>query len=70
MRIWKNDAGDLLTDEQVLRHIATFGSLLEAAKYEGITLISNRGPIKPARSLSRGNSKSSPKLADYLEKEF
>lgn len=68
--MWENDAGDLLTDEQVLRHIATFGSLLEAAKYEGITLISDREPIKPARNLLHGHSASSSKLTDYLKAEL
>lgn len=69
MRMWENDAGDLLTDKQVLRHIATFCSLLEAAKCEGITLVSDREPIKPAHNLSHGNSASPSKLTDYLETE-
>ena len=39
MRIWQDARGNLITDEQLARHIATFGSLSHALEAGDIQLV-------------------------------
>lgn len=39
MRIWRDSNGNLITDEQLARHIATFGSLSRALEAGDIHLV-------------------------------
>ena len=47
-RIWMGPNGALLTDEQVLRHIATFGSM-SAALEEGDIVLETETKPNPKR---------------------
>lgn len=60
-RIWMGPNGALLTDEQVLRHIATFGSMSAALKEGDIILVSDKRADAP-----RPSGKRTGRLADYL----
>lgn len=60
-RIWMGPDGALLTDEQVLRHIATFGSI-SAALEEGDIVLETESKPSPNR-MSRGRT---GRLSDYL----
>ena len=64
MRIWLNKDGSMLTDEQLLRHIAAFGSLSAACERGDIRLLpkdEERVPIKFA------SHEGKPRLSDYLK---
>lgn len=64
MRLWRDSAGNILTDEQVLRYIASFGSIAASCDAGDIELISERieeRPI-PANRAARGH-----RLGDYLD---
>ena len=63
MRFWRDKDWNVLTDEQVLRHIATFGSISAALEYGDIELISDTGEeYRP-----KGRRTSRPRrLSDYL----
>lgn len=72
MRLWMNDSNAVLTDEQVIRVIATFGSLTEAAQHGNIRLIStndnnndrHNGP--EAETNTCHTQRTIPHLAEYL----
>ena len=64
MRIWQNKDGDMLTDEQLLRHIAAFGGLSAACERGDIKLMSKSGKNSAARSATH---KGKLRLSDYLE---
>ena len=57
----KTRRGRLYTDEQLLRHIAHYGSLGAALAYGDIRLVSESPQLSRARPGER------PRLADYLE---
>lgn len=68
MRLWEDSEGTLLTDEQVIRAIASFGSARKAAEYGDITLISSGGGSATERpSPSKQPQPKSRRLADYLD---
>ena len=56
-RIWMGPNGALLTDEQVLRHIATFGSMSAALE---------EGDIVLETETKRKRSGRTGRLSDYL----
>lgn len=60
-RIWMGPNGALLTDEQVLRHIATFGSM-SAALEEGDIVLETETKPNPKRKRSGHTGR----LSDYL----
>lgn len=68
MRLWEDSEGTLLTDKQVIRAIASFGSIGKAAEHGDIALISSGGdgtterPSPPSQSQPK-----SRKLVDYLD---
>lgn len=61
VRFWEDEEGRLYTDEQLLRHIAHYGSLGAALAYGDIRLVSESPQLSRARPGER------PRLADYLE---
>lgn len=61
VRFWEDGEGRLYTDEQLLRHIAHYGSLGAALAYGNIRLVSE------SPQLSRTRPGERPRLADYLE---
>ena len=63
MRLWVDGEGRMLTDEQVLRQIAVFGSLSAACERGEIRLLSNE--VDAAAKASNGKKKT--RLSDYLE---
>lgn len=63
MRIWRDADGSMLTDEQLLRHIATFGSLSAACEQGDIALLSRGGERPIAKP---GNREKKSRLSDYL----
>lgn len=72
MRLWMNDSNTVLTDEQVIRVIATFGNLTEAAQHGNIRLIStsDNNNDKHNGSEAEANTchtqRTIPHLAEYL----
>lgn len=60
--MWIDSENALLTDEQVLRRIAAFGSLESAVEHGNITLLSQG---QPARTQQAAPSESR-RLKDYL----
>ncbi len=74
MRIWMNQSGDMLTDEQLLRYIATFGSLSAAGAHDDIQLLPTKDepllrddkPVEASVHTSVRN-KQKYRLIDYLE---
>lgn len=70
MRLWQDSKGAFITDEQVLRYIATFGSLSEALERGDIRLISDSGGLDAAEF---GRLQGPPtdwrkrRLADYMQ---
>lgn len=64
MRIWLDKDGDMLTDEQLLRHIATFGSLSAACERGDIRLLPKSEDCASAKPASREGK---PRLSDYLK---
>lgn len=66
MRIW-GVAGGLMTDEQLLRLLAHYGSLDAARAAGNVTLVSETGDADMGeRSRGRGAGRGR-RLADYLE---
>lgn len=65
MRLWRDAAGNILTDEQVLRHIATFGSLSAARDAGEIELLSESAARGRSSLGHRGPH--GRKLSDYLD---
>ena len=64
MRFWEDEEGRLYTDEQLLRHIAHYGSPGGARAYGG----NRRGRlVSESPQLSRARPGERPRLADYLE---
>lgn len=63
MRIWEGEGG-LMTDEQVLRLLAHYGSLDAARAAGNVTLVSDGGPGGSRRGRREGRG---PSLRDYLE---
>ncbi|WP_326426048.1 hypothetical protein [Adlercreutzia wanghongyangiae] len=63
MRFWEDSEKRLYTDEQLLRHIARYGSLDAALKHGDIRLASD------SPQFSRGRSGQHRCLADYLKEE-
>lgn len=61
MRLWEDSENRLYTDDQLLRHIAHYGSLDAALKHGDIRIVSDSPRPLRERSLGR------PRLADYLE---
>ena len=61
VRFWEDGEGRLYTDEQLLRHIAHYGSLEAALEHGDIRLVSE----SPQPSRTRPGER--PCLADYLE---
>jgi len=61
VRLWEDSENRLYTDDQLLRHIANYGSLDATLKHGDIRMVSN--PPRPSRERSLGR----PRLADYLE---
>lgn len=72
MRLWMDSNNTVLTDEQAIRAIATFGSLAEAAQHENIRLISagddegNGHNSRDADANTRRAQGTKPRLAEYL----
>lgn len=64
MRLWADSEGTLLIDEQVIRTIASFGSVSKTAEHGDITLISS----SDGNTLERPSptQPKSRKLTDYL----
>lgn len=63
MRLWIDGELRTYTDEQLLRHIAHFGSLEKALEHGDISLLSES---KSQRS-GMAEKRKPTKLADYLE---
>lgn len=63
MRVWMNSDGHMLTDEQLLRHIAAFGSLSAACEQGDVKLLSKEAETAP--KTAGGGQK--PRLSDYLK---
>lgn len=61
VRLWEDSENRLYTDDQLLRHIAHYGSLDAALKHGDIRIVSDS--LRPLRERSLGR----PRLADYLE---
>lgn len=69
MRLWQDSKGAIITDEQVLRYVATFGSLSEAPGRGDVRLISDTGgPDDPEFQRLQGPpvDKRGKRLADYM----
>ena len=66
MRFWKDSHGNIITDEQLVRHIANKGSLSDALAYGDIKLISG-SPSEPLpeRPTTTGRREHA-KLASFL----
>lgn len=64
MRLWRDEAGSILTDEQVLRHVAAFGSLSAAVGAGDIELISEVGSDHRPSGQRMSNRQ---RLNDYLD---
>ena len=66
MRIWQNAKGDFITDEQLLRHIASHGSLAAALEVGDIRLVT--GTAKEPLHVRSEPKKVKPhaKLASFL----
>lgn len=64
MRLWRDSAGNILTDEQVLRYIASFGSISASSDVGDIVLISEGIEERrlPTNRTTRGR-----RLVDYLD---
>ena len=66
MRVWENAKGDLITDEQLLRHIASHGSLSAALEAGDIRLVVGTAE-EPLRVRSEPKKvKPHAKLASFL----
>lgn len=63
MHIWKDANGALITDEQLVRYIATFGSLSAALAAGDVTLVIDEKP--PARPAGAPR----PSLKELMEEE-
>lgn len=63
VRFWEDSEKHLYTDEQLLRHIARYGSLDVAFKHGDIRLASD------SPQLSQGRSGQHRYLADYFKEE-
>lgn len=50
MRIWQDDQGNLITDEQLLRYVAHHGSLSKALSAGEVRLVANSAAASPAAS--------------------
>lgn len=61
VRIWKEASGSLITDEQLLRRIAAFGSLSEAAANVDVTLVTDAQGADNGHGCVKGK-----RLCDYL----
>lgn len=61
MRFWEDEEGRLYTDDQLLRHIAHYGSLEAALEHGDIRLVSEPPQLSRTRPGER------PRLADYLK---
>lgn len=70
MRLWQNARGDLVTDEQVLGYIASFGNLEQAARAGDIRLVSasdsDEEPVAPRPTESPRLHLRARSLDDYL----
>ncbi len=64
MRLWEDANRRLYTDEQLLRHVAHFGSLEAALEQGNIRLVAESSP-----KVSRGVKGQRRRLSDYLEGE-
>lgn len=64
MRLWEDADRRLYTDEQLLRHVAHFGSLEAALEHGDIRLLAESPSGAPRRTKDHR-----PRLADYLEGE-
>ena len=64
MRSWLDPKGAIITDEQVLRYVATFGSLSGALERGDIRLLSDTGDPAPRPKRRPGERR---RLADYME---
>lgn len=70
MRLWVDTEHHMLTDEQLLRLIAYYGSLEEAATHGNIALISDSSPdARQNDGACSSQRRTIPRrrLADYLE---
>lgn len=70
MRQWIDSNNRLMTDEQLLRHIAHFGSLDKALKHGDISIISETSTDKTKSSdasFNHDKEKNVRALADYLK---
>lgn len=60
MRIWRDAHDNLITDEQLLRHIATYGSLSRALEAGDIRLVVSTDeaavPLEDSRKAERRRS--------------
>lgn len=63
MRLWIDGELRTYTDEQLLRHIAHFGSLEKALEHGDISLLSE----SKSQRTRAGENRKPAKLADYLE---
>lgn len=63
-RIWMAADGSLITDEQLLRHIATFGSLSAALRSGDVTLVISSKDKKAHGPGDRPKIRS--RLSDYI----
>lgn len=61
VRLWEDGEGRLYTDEQLLRHIAHYGSLEAALEHGDIRL------VRESPQSSRKRPGERPRLADYLK---
>lgn len=68
MRLWKGEGG-LMTDEQLLRTIAHYGSLDAARAAGNVILVSDGREQGPENASRDGRARRAPRLSDYLEGE-
>lgn len=69
MRLWMDDEGTLLTDDQVLRTVATFGSLEAACEHSNIRLVEDETTNGKSHPWQQSRPKTTRKLTDYLPHE-
>lgn len=68
MRFWKNAAGDVITDEQVLAYLSAHGSLSRALESGDVVCISDASAQQGASHSPRRKTKGSQTcLADFLK---
>lgn len=68
MRIWRDSHENLITDEQLVRHIAAFGSLSRALEEGDIHLVAStdEAPKPQENQQKRGRRRPHAPLSSYL----